>query len=214
MSELTFSCPHCAQKLEVPEEMLGQATECPACHGRIDSPAPETKETKDCSFCGEEILATARKCKHCGEFLDGTARPAPQSAPQKRSEGPEETLWTAHTSMLYYIPMLILGVLLIPLLVGVLIIVYAVLDQRFRVFTVTNRRVVSRRGIIGRKTREVAICDIRAINMSQGILERIFGLGSVGIGSAGTAALEVKFAGVVQPTSVRDLVREAKEQHG
>jgi len=25
---------------------------------------------KECPYCGEEILATAKKCKHCGEWLD------------------------------------------------------------------------------------------------------------------------------------------------
>ena len=29
-----------------------------------------SKETKTCPYCGEEILAKAVKCKHCGEFLD------------------------------------------------------------------------------------------------------------------------------------------------
>lgn len=29
------------------------------------------KKTKACPFCWEEILETAVKCKHCGEFLDG-----------------------------------------------------------------------------------------------------------------------------------------------
>lgn len=30
----------------------------------------EEKKTKECPYCGEEILATAKKCKHCGEWLD------------------------------------------------------------------------------------------------------------------------------------------------
>lgn len=30
----------------------------------------ENKDTKKCPFCGEEILACAVKCKHCGEWVD------------------------------------------------------------------------------------------------------------------------------------------------
>lgn len=28
------------------------------------------QETMNCPYCGEEILAVAKKCKHCGEWLD------------------------------------------------------------------------------------------------------------------------------------------------
>lgn len=32
------------------------------------------EETKRCPYCGEEILAIAKKCKHCGEWLDTNSR--------------------------------------------------------------------------------------------------------------------------------------------
>ena len=41
--------------------------------------------TKRCPYCGEEILAVAKKCKHCGEWLDENAQvsiPQPTSVPE------------------------------------------------------------------------------------------------------------------------------------
>jgi uncharacterized membrane protein YdbT with pleckstrin-like domain len=65
--------------------------------------------------------------------------------------------------------------------------------------------------IISRKTHEVAIRDIRSINMNQSILERLFGQRAVQIGSAGTGGVEVEFRGVPNPADVRDAVRKAKD---
>ena len=36
----------------------------------ITTTMSEEKKTKECPYCGEEILATAKKCKHCGDWLD------------------------------------------------------------------------------------------------------------------------------------------------
>jgi hypothetical protein len=67
-------------------------------------PAPEA--TIRCPFCSEHIFASAKKCKHCGEFLEGRNPPNANVAapprvrrlgdiicpnPNCRYEGPPET---------------------------------------------------------------------------------------------------------------------------
>ena len=44
------------------------------------SSAPR-QSTVACPYCGEQILAAAKKCKHCGEYLDESVRP-PEPAPE------------------------------------------------------------------------------------------------------------------------------------
>ena len=161
----------------------------------------------------------------CGEFLDGAHTTQPKS-PQVR---PEEEVWRGNPSILYYLGFWIIGgAFLVSGLVsgfafadssyvglsgvGAWILIYSILDQRTRVFTLTTHRAMSKVGIIARKTSEVSIRDIRSVGMSQGIFERLFGLGTVGVASAGTAGVEVQFKGISGPTAVRDLVRRTKDE--
>ena len=48
------------------------------------------QQTKNCPYCGEEILAVAKKCKHCGEWLEtkeGDAAVA-SAEPAQKAEAP------------------------------------------------------------------------------------------------------------------------------
>ena len=43
-------------------------------------------ETKQCPYCSEEILETAKKCKHCGEYIDGELRKARAASSSKQEK--------------------------------------------------------------------------------------------------------------------------------
>ena len=95
------TCPACHQRLSPvieasrppppaskPPALVSSAASDPA-SPNTSSPAlsAAAEETKRCPFCGEVILAIARKCKHCGEFLDRAQPGFPPGPAAVRSVG-------------------------------------------------------------------------------------------------------------------------------
>ncbi len=82
--DIDFQCPFCQQIIGSPPDMAGEIVDCPGCNRQITVPVPKPKpisltpvdavapQHKACPFCGEQILSVAKKCKHCGEFLEGS----------------------------------------------------------------------------------------------------------------------------------------------
>jgi hypothetical protein len=78
-------CGKALTNVEVNSEPTFEAKE-PAVKGVTSLPEKEMR-TRKCPFCAEEIAVDARKCKHCGEFVDAT-----QSASAPFSGAPPDLL--------------------------------------------------------------------------------------------------------------------------
>ena len=78
--------PHPAASLPKATQRIGKPSslppaELPQDRGKQALPQPKIADTKPCPMCGEQILVVAKKCKHCGEYLDESLKPRPPEVP-------------------------------------------------------------------------------------------------------------------------------------
>ncbi len=71
---------------------------------------------------------------------------------------------------------------------------------------VTNKRVVFKKGVIATHTEELKNAKIESVEIRQGILDRIFGCGSLCFSGTGTS--KVKFESIDNPWEVKSRIEE------
>jgi uncharacterized membrane protein YdbT with pleckstrin-like domain len=77
------------------------------------------------------------------------------------------------------------------------------------VYTITDRRLNIKVGIISRKVQETRLQRVQNVNYNQGVYERAMQIGDVEFTTAGTDESNFVFAGVAQPEQVVQQVEHA-----
>jgi uncharacterized membrane protein YdbT with pleckstrin-like domain len=97
----------------------------------------------------------------------------------------EHVVYEGSLSGSAYFLWILLGILLIPVVVGVIILIVLWIKFRTTELAVTNRRVIAKFGFIRRSTFELNVDRVEAIQVEQGIMGRLFGYGTLRIAGAG-----------------------------
>ena len=79
--------------------------------------------------------------------------------------------------------------------------IYGLIKLFFVEYTLTNKRVVTKAGIISRDTEEMRLSKAETVEVKQGIIGRIFGYGNVIV--TGTGISNVVFSYVSKPLQVK-----------
>lgn len=72
--------------------------------------------------------------------------------------------------------------------------------------TVTERRTSLRKGIFSKNIIDVYHSDIRNVQLNQGLLQRIFNVGTIFIASAGTGSYEIEVSGLPEPERIKGII--------
>lgn len=96
------------------------------------------------------------------------------------------------------------GIVSIVGAIGLALLVILLLYRHYaHLYYIEEGRVEHQVGIIGRHIRSVRLADLRNVNLRQGIVERILGIGTLEFSSAGGSGIEVSWAGVRDPADLK-----------
>jgi hypothetical protein len=76
-------------------------------------------------------------------------------------------------------------------------------------YKLTNERLIIEHGFVRRRVEQVDLFRVHDVDYRQGVMERIFGMGDIGIETTDATAPDVKLVDVKDPNRVKDLVWQA-----
>lgn len=92
----------------------------------------------------------------------------------------------------------------------VLVLIRATWERFGEKYVVTNRRVVTTRGIFSTATTEVRVSDIRAVFVRKSIVGRLFGYANIAIGSAAVGDVEVAMRDIADADAITQTIERLR----
>jgi uncharacterized membrane protein YdbT with pleckstrin-like domain len=124
------------------------------------------------------------------------------------------TLYKNSPSMFRNSPLgfIVLLVASVPFVFGIPFMLFWWLKCKGTVLTVTDEKTILRKGIFSKHENEVYHADVRNVQVKQNLFQRMFGVGTVGIASAGHAGMEIEVSGIPSPGKIKDIINNNRKR--
>jgi membrane protein YdbS with pleckstrin-like domain len=172
-----------------------------------------------CPQCGNDTQQGATFCARCGTRLF-----APKPANVR-----EYALAVWRPSLWYYANGFLVGGVVIAVggrvlyaypdqwrggmglfALGGLMFIVAVVRSRSINWNLTSDRLIEKRGLVASRRREMELADIRSVEVSQRVVQRLLGLGDITIASAASADYAIRLNDIGEPNLAAETIRKAR----
>jgi membrane protein YdbS with pleckstrin-like domain len=189
MSELHFDCPHCGRRILGDEGSCGTTVVCPACRNDVILP-PLPDPNRPPAKVARLILDTAEE------------QPAAAPAGDK-----EYDVWNARPAARAFSGRIVLGILLAPVIVGLVLLASVWWRIRSSRYRLTTQRLFVQRGLFMKQTNEMELYRVKDVRVDQGLVQRLLGVGSITVLSSDDSTPAVTLLGVDRPQDVKETIR-------
>lgn len=175
---------------------------------------------EDSKIPPEGTFATCPKCKTKFQIKKETesTKNAPEGIKWKPSNIPVQEIvvfegnpeWIAY--IIWFIGAIIFACTLVLIPVSIALFIGVIIERIRCHFKVTNQRIVVTHGIVSKRTTEIDISDIRSINVTQGPLQRMLGLGRLEFATASGPLKEAQLYNIRDPELLKEKIRSFKAQ--
>lgn len=203
---ITTRCDNCEKPINAPDDQAGQKVKCPHCGDInllplvtvVDAPRTSGKSSTD--------RATA-------------AGYPPSDGPEVSVMKLRQSVFRAHPWQFLLGAIIAVGgvtgaglmgfvtppafILLGVAILAVLYLTFRKIEKLSASLEITSKRVIERKGIFSRFVSEVRHSDIRNVQVTQSIFDRIMGVGKIGISTAGQEDFEIELKDIAGPERVR-----------
>ncbi len=170
-----------------------------------------------CPQCGFNAEAQATFCSRCGGRLNA---PRPES---RR----EYALVRIHPSWWRFVGSFVIAIVLLgasawlaghgqqrpavaAFLVSVAVFLLAILVRRSTSWSITSERLIEYRGLLLSRRLEIELADIRSVEVTRRLLQRLVGLGNIIVASAASADFLIRLEEVARPDDIAEMLRQAR----
>ncbi|MEY4762003.1 MAG: hypothetical protein RLZZ200_1859 [Pseudomonadota bacterium] len=122
----------------------------------------------------------------------------------------ETVIHRGHLSLWSLSGLLLLGVLLLPIVIGLFFLLAALIRYKTTELAVTNKRVIVKTGLISRRTLELNLAKAESIQVEQSLMGRLFDYGSLQVNGTGMSHAPIQ--GIRAPLEFRRQFMEAQDQ--
>jgi uncharacterized membrane protein YdbT with pleckstrin-like domain len=99
--------------------------------------------------------------------------------------------------------------LIVTAVIAVVVVGWTLLETIRWKYTITNRRVFVRHGLISVNEQTARLERVQDVTLRQTLFDRIFGVGRLAIDTAGSEGGALEFKALTQPTHVREVLDAA-----
>jgi hypothetical protein len=151
----------------------------------------------NCPECGKPVSTAAKGCPACGFPVAETV--VPTTGPAGRSPSPDELLAEVRPSWWNYFWHWFFFFLIVPPII-------AACRRASTILRVYPNRITLERGLFAKCYQDFLPRDIRSIDIDQGFLARMVGIGDITISTAATVEAAERIEGIPDPKGIRELI--------